>query len=681
MKTTREMLLNLFDKPGWGARTLRGLRDGGSSREFDDIQFGKEAGHSRKQRHEVLNQSISPQRGNDIERLIPNTRPRLRHGGMIRDRIRLFDGGMNFPSPGYNGPWKLKRADDVGPSQSPPRHQQITSPTKPRHYSVFPPKSHTGALTQVKSYGYLRPKEITPLPWRPLDARRWETVAHLTNTSKTSDERDRPRERVRHSLITPTPTNAALALKKVQVTHQNPNRNISEKVSVLCATGPNERDKEHFQNEIQEEGLNSAVAPYTQVIFDPKTARRQDIGHESLVEAETSSETNESKPAERLKPAKESKIQDRINLFNNKGPSWNSFALPITRMRNQSTPTKLPSQAIHGAPAEASRRLLQRNRNTTPRVEERSTEVTATTAADIIASSVLLETAANQPRPKPQAQELASQAPAPRNSSGISDKIQHFETCANRQATSIGRVVVDTNKKWPSLQSKRFQTWPVPARGYVFNHKTEQHTVPGELTGGRQTRHEFENIINPEISNSTESKDNKVIKTYQDRERAKQKIHYHQERLNCRPRSRSRSAPSVSGLVNEWSEISRVFEHMEHTFEVNARIEKRRSAAEGTKQQLKTSLDLDLETTTHQQRPGDGRVQKVWIDGSEDGPLQEVVVVDTIVAQCELAEPRPMRLAETLSMIRLCRGRFKERSGTWRRKVARSSEKGARLAA
>jgi hypothetical protein len=38
---------------------------------------------------------------------------------------------------------------------------------------------------------------------------------------------------------------------------------------------------------------------------------------------------------------------------------------------------------------------------------------------------------------------------------------------------------------------------------------------------------------------------------------------------------------------------------MKHTFEVNARIEKRRSAVEGTKQQLKTSLDLDLETTTH----------------------------------------------------------------------------------
>jgi Holliday junction resolvase-like predicted endonuclease len=114
-----------------------------------------------------------------------------------------------------------------------------------------------------------------------------------------------------------------------------------------------------------------------------------------FVEAETSSETNESKTAERLKPAKESKIQDRINLFNNKGPNWHSFALPMTRMRNQSTPTKLLSQAIHGAPAEASSRLLQRNRNTTPRVEERSTEVTATTAADIVASSVLLETVAN----------------------------------------------------------------------------------------------------------------------------------------------------------------------------------------------------------------------------------------------------------------------------------------------
>jgi hypothetical protein len=78
----------------------------------------------------VLNQSISPRRGNNIERLVPNRRPGLRHEGMIRDRIRLFDGGMDFPPPGYNGPWKLKRANDAVPSQSPPRHQLITSPTK-----------------------------------------------------------------------------------------------------------------------------------------------------------------------------------------------------------------------------------------------------------------------------------------------------------------------------------------------------------------------------------------------------------------------------------------------------------------------------------------------------------------------------------------------------------------------
>jgi hypothetical protein len=88
MKTTREKLLNLFDKPGWGAKTLRGLRDRDSSREFDDIQFGNEAEPSRRQRHDVLNQSISSHRGSDIERLIPNTRPELRHEGVIRDRIK-----------------------------------------------------------------------------------------------------------------------------------------------------------------------------------------------------------------------------------------------------------------------------------------------------------------------------------------------------------------------------------------------------------------------------------------------------------------------------------------------------------------------------------------------------------------------------------------------------------------
>jgi len=51
------------------------------------------------------------------------------------------------------------------------------------------------------------------------------------------------------------------------------------------------------------------------------------------------------------------------------------------------------------------------------------------------------------------------------------------------------------------------------------------------------------------------------------------------------------------------------------------------------------------------------------------------VVVDSVVAQCGLAELGRMRLAETLRMIKLCRCRFGERGVTWKRKVGRSSEK------
>ena len=91
-------------------------------------------------------------------------------------------------------------------------------------------------------------------------------------------------------------------------------------------------------------------------------------------------------------------------------------------------------------------------------------------------------------------------------------------------------------------------------------------------------------------------------------------------------------------------------------------------------------LEIPLNIDSYAQRPEHETVQEIWIGSSEDGPSKEVVVVDTVIAQCELAEPRPMRLAETLRMIRLCRGRFGERSGTWRRKLGGSSEKGISLA-
>ena len=120
---------------------------------------------------------------------------------------------------------------------------------------------------------------------------------------------------------------------------------------------------------------------------------------------------------------------------------------------------------------------------------------------------------------------------------------------------------------------------------------------------------------------------------------------------------------------------------MRQAFEADASIETRRMAAGKVGQQSRTALPLELDATTHQQHVGVERVHEIWVDGSEDGPPQEVVVMDTVIAQCELAEPRPMRLAETLRMIRLCRGRFGERSGTWRRKLGRTSEKGGGFAA
>jgi hypothetical protein len=137
-------------------------------------------------------------------------------------------------------------------------------------------------------------------------------------------------------------------------------------------------------------------------------------------------------------------------------------------------------------------------------------------------------------------------------------------------------------------------------------------------------------------------------------------------------RSRSRSARSISEPAKERCETSRVSGHMKPNLRVNISIEKRTDAAKGTNQQPKTASFVDLEPNINQQQLGNGRVKDIWIDGSEDGLPQKVVIADTVVA---LAEPKPVILAETLRMIRLYRW-FGERSGTWRRNTGRSSEKG-----
>ena len=678
MKTTRERLLTLFDRPGWGARTLRGFRDGVSSRGFDDVPIGKEREPSRTQRREVVNQSRSPQGASDTARWVPDARPKGKRDSRIRDKIRFFDGRMDFPSYGYQGPWKANGADGAVPSQSPTKYRPIVSPAKPGLYSDFPPNHHNGTLTPIKSYGYLRPKEITPLPWRPLDFRRWETVANLTSSPETPNVRGRPRERVQHSLVTPTPTNAISAVKKVQITYQDPKRNISEKVSVLCATRSNERDQEGFRCEIQENGPRTALAPFTQALSSRKTAKKQAVNDEIPVETRGALVSNEAKSVERSKTAKESKVQDRIYLFSKEGADGKGLGVPLTRMRNQSTPSKLPSQAGYGAATETSNRAPQSNRSARPQVTRRSTEVIEVTATSTVASDVLLGTVADQQWSKLQTQELASQASVPRKSSGIRDKIQQFEAFGSGRADSIGRAAVGSGRKWSSPQSKRIQSWPIPAGENVFHRKLEQTEVPEKLAEKQRIRQEFGRVINPAIFSSTETEKDNVIKRQQDRERARYKIHSRQERLNRRSRSRFRCAPSISisGLSDLRESEREAFKQLSEYFRG-----KTSKAKEEARKDVEMELEIALDTDNHAQRSGHEAVQEIWIDGSEDGPSNGVVVVDTIVAQCELAEPRPMRLAETLRMIRLCRGRFGERDGTWRRKMGRSSEKGGGLAA
>jgi hypothetical protein len=397
METTRERLLALFDRPGRGARTLRGSRDRVSSSGFNGIPIRKEKEPSRTQRRQVLNKSRSLQETNDNAPWILDARPRYRRESRIRDKIRFFDGGMDVSPSGYQGSWKLYGDDVAAPSQSPTKYQQIVPLTKPGLYSVFPSKHQNGTETPIKYYGYLRPKEITPLPWRPLDSRRWERVAHLINSPETPNTTGRSNEQVQHSLITPTPTSAASAVKKAQVTHQDPKRNITENISVLCVTRSKGKEQNEFKGEIQENGTNSTLAPFTQALSSLKTTQRQ----------------------------------------------------------------------------------------------------------------------------------------------GANDS--HVET-----------------------------------KGIL----------------------------------------------------------------------KSDGAMSVERSKEE--------------------------AGKGVEMELQRALDTD----SHAHRPGYDTVQEIWIDGSEDSHSNQFVVVNTVVAQCESAEPGPMRLAETLRMIRLCRGRFGERSGTWKRKVGRSSEKG-----
>jgi hypothetical protein len=674
MKTTRERLLALFERPGWGAKALRAFRDGQSSRGFDEIPIREERGPSRTKIHEAVTQSRSPQGTSDNVRWIPDTRPRRRRESRIQDKIRLFDGAMDFPPSGYQDPWKLNGAEGAVPSQLPTKYRPIVSPTRPGIYSVFPQKYQTGTLTPIKSYGYLRPKVATPLPWRPLDSRKWETVTNLINSPETPNVGGPVRKRVEHSLITPTPTNAASAVKKVQITYQDPKRNFSEKVSVLYAKRSKEREQEGLKSEIQEEDPNTGLDPFTQALSSRKTTKKQAANDEVSFEKRGTLESHEVESLERSKPAKGSKIQDRINLFTNEGAATKSLGVPMTRMRNQSTPTKLPPQAAYRGPTTTSSRAPQTDRNTRSQIEKHFTEVAEVAAADPLISDMLLGKAADQQRSGLYTEELVTQAPAPRKSSGISDKIEQFEAFASGQAASIRRPVFDSNRKRFSPQSKRIQTWPILASENLSNSRTEYAEVPQKSVGEQQVRSGVEKTTNSASSESTETEKDKAIMRLQYRERARYKIHARQERLNRRSRSRSRSAASISVPSNELEAQRQAFKLMSEYFGAKSQ-QGRRSGKEKAAKEVEMELEIALDTDSHAQRPGHETVQEIWVDSSEDGPSKEVVIVDTVVAQCELAEPTQMRLAETLRMIRLCRGRFAGQSETLRRKVGRSSEK------
>ena len=553
MKTARERLLTLFDRTGWEARTQRGFRDGVSNRRFDNIPIGKRKELSRTQRRQELNKRRSPRETSENAPWILDARPRYRGKSRIRDKIRFFDGVIEFSPSGYQGLWNLYGADVAAPSQSPTKYQQVVPSTKLGPYPVLPPKHQNGTATPIKSYGYLRPQAITPLPWRPLDSRRWERVAHLINDPRTPNTRGRPGERVQHSLITLTPTSAASAVKEMQITHQDPKRNISEMISALRATRLKEKEQDEFNGEIQENEISSALVPFTQALSSFKTAQRQGANDDSHVETKGILKSDGAMSVEGSKPAKESKIQDRIKMFSNQGADVKSFGLPLTRMRNQPAPAKLSSQAADRAPRSTSSRVPQPNRSTRPQVEKRSTEVIVVAATDNVASDTLLETEADQQRSKPMNQELEIQAPAPRKLSPISDKIQYFEAFAGGQAASIGRAVMDDHRKWSLPQSKRIQRWPQPASENIFKRKTEQTEVLVNSIQRQQIRQEIEEIVDSAAPNSTEMQRDEAIKRHQDRERARYKIRSQRERLNSRSLSRSPSVPSIStsGLPDE----------------------------------------------------------------------------------------------------------------------------------
>lgn len=139
------------------------------------------------------------------------------------------------------------------------------------------------------------------------------------------------------------------------------------------------------------------------------------------------------------------------------------------------------------------------------------------------------------------------------------------------------------------------------------------------------------------------------LRTYQKRlsgrvTEERQKLQAHQERLTRRSRSRSRSAPSLASTKKR-HEKTKENGFLGDTQDIEIRDI---NAMDGIFQRL----------PSNQEKPTPAR--KLGDEASQSEPAEEVLMMDVIVAQCELACPRPHSSVEISQMRRLCRTGLKE---------------------
>lgn len=497
-----------------------------------------------------------------------------------------------------------------------------------------------------------------PSPWMPRKTKEDDRQSYSPDTI---EMRGRPRERFHHIFVTPPPSNVAVAARRVQIIHQDPKRNISEEINILYAARSGEVQPEKFQCGVQKKVPSGSECSDAQALPNHSVAAKQGLVVENAVRANSTLGTTLAKSFECVSPAKESKIRDRINYFSNNGGSLQVLAPPIGRIRNHSSPTKLLSQTLRLTPNETPNKATEPGRTCEEPAPKRLPQLALLITPDKVVPNVAPESTIDQ-QSYTQTNGPKTQSPGLAKWSRINDRIKHFEAFTSGQQASTEIIAVNDSRRWPSPQSKRIRTWPIPAVEKVVKHKTEATVALLIFIQNDEREQDIVQIDSLSISNGIGSKMGKETTRDRDKVRDRQKIYSRQERLRRRSRSRSRSVARTSSVINEEKRAREASEHLKERFGIGA----------------KAAIPTD-----HEQRPGDEIVQEIWIGGSEDGPSEAALVVDTVVAQCNLAEPRPIRLAETQRMIKLCRGRFGEldrKSGTWRRRMGRDSEKGGGLA-